>query len=209
MTNISADLIVHRATEVLSRAKFLPAHRRDIHPARQAAAKLLHMLHHPQGLLLLMNHSYLGTMKTFDEPRPLLIHGFSAGSLNGLAVHRIALDLAPTFSGNTVVGAIACPVFLLSSHTRSGARTMQLIHYEGDLLCVWHPSPEDFRWLQQHRIKATWIAQRCEEAKEVDWLGKGHHGYGHLPSCAIGAGTTTWLDLERANPTVTPRAMYT
>lgn len=85
---------------------------------------------------------------------------------------------------------------------------MQLIRCEGGQLCVWHPSEKDKQWLEDQQIAVTWIASRHEDAKEVDWLGKGHHGYNHLPSLTLAAGSTTWLDLETSVPEVTPKAVF-
>ena len=61
------------------------------------------------------------------------------GSLNGLVLHIVAARFYPAFQGTTVLGAIACdPAYLMAPAT-VGVRQLQLIHYEGDELCVWHP----------------------------------------------------------------------
>lgn len=99
--SFTPGLIMNRAASVLSQAALVPTHRRDVHPVWQAAVRFLLKLQHPQVLLMLLNHSYMGLKQFFPEERRL----DSAGSLNGLALHRIALDMAPTFSGTTVVGA--------------------------------------------------------------------------------------------------------
>ena len=90
--SFTPGLITSRAASVLSQAALVPTHRRDVHPVWQAAARFLLKLQHPRSI--------------FSEERRLDIQGFSAGSLNGLALHRIALDMAPMFSGSTVVGAL-------------------------------------------------------------------------------------------------------
>ena len=69
--------------------------------------RFLLLMQHPQALAALLNPIYAGSQYLFTAPRQLDIHGFSAGSLNGLALHRSALGMAPTFSGKTVVGALA------------------------------------------------------------------------------------------------------
>ena len=63
-------------------------------------------------------------------------------------------------------------------------------------------------WLEDRHISVTWVASRHEDAKEADWLGKGHHGYSHLPSLSLAAGSTTWLELETSVPEVTPKAVF-
>ena len=65
-----------------------------------------------------------------------------------------------------------------------------------------------FSWLEDRHISVTWVASRPEDAKEADWLGKGHHGYNHLPSLSLAAGSTTWLELETSVPEVTPKAVF-
>ena len=73
-------------------------------PAWKAAARLL--IASPSEGGAPVDGDAQGHIK-FCAPRSLTIHGFSAGSLNGLAPHCLAQDMAPAFAGNTVLGALA------------------------------------------------------------------------------------------------------
>ena len=63
------------------------------------------------------------------------MHGFSAGSYTGLAVHEI-LSAFAVFPGLTKVAAIATPPEMMRLAT--GERTVTLVHCL-DRLCVWKP----------------------------------------------------------------------
>ena len=68
--------------------------------------------------------------------RDVNVHGFSAGSYTGLAVHEI-LSAFAVFSGLTKVAAIATPPEIMRLAT--GERTVTLVHCLEDRLCVWKP----------------------------------------------------------------------
>ena len=132
------DKIPARAKAILDRAALLPAHRRRAHPSWVAAVRLLLALSHPLSVGMLWHWLARGSSPQ-NVPRQLTIHGFSAGSLNGLVLHIVASKFYPAFQGSTVIGAVACdPAYLMAPAT-VGVRKLSLIHYEGDELCVWHP----------------------------------------------------------------------
>ena len=126
-------LRTYRTAKVLARANLVPAHRREPHPSWTAAARLFLIMLHPQPLSMLWFWSQRGVY-TRKYTIPLRIQGFSAGSLNGLVLHNIALEFGDTFQGPTRVGAITCSPTQLTKHTRNSPRTLHLIHYEGDQL---------------------------------------------------------------------------
>ena len=75
-------------------------------------------------------------------------------------------------------------------------------------VCVWHPSEQHFKWLKEQGIHVTFMVHREEDQKEVDWLGKHRHGYGHLAGLNLNAGLITWRTLETTVIGVTPLAVY-
>ena len=134
----------------------------------------------------------------------LTIHGFSAGSLNGLALHCITRECAPAFQRTTNVGALACTVDLIKEHCESQTRTLRISHFQDDQLCVWHPEQEDLRWLRKKGVQVTYIVHGDEDQKEVDWVGKHKHGYGHLAGMEMEPGLFKWQKLETTISGVTP-----
>ena len=80
----------------------------------------------------------LRTGSVFDlmAPSRLTIHGFSAGSLNGLVLHCLGNKLVPAFDGTTVLGVLACSVELIKEHCRKHQSKFYIMHYEDAQLCV-------------------------------------------------------------------------
>ena len=62
--------------------------------------------------------------------------------------------------------------------------------------------------LAEKNINITWIEQQPDDKLDVDWLGAGHHNYGHLVAMDLPLGTVTWNYLETNYPAVTPKAMF-
>lgn len=178
---------MHRAATVLAKANLLPAHRREPHPAWMAATRLLLALIHPQPLALLSEWTQ-GGASVRQPPVSLTIHGFSAGSLNGLVLHNLAMEFLGTLRGPTIVGAIACAPSQLEKHLRNSPRGLHLIHYAFDQLCVWDPPPSHKAQLEERQVQLTWINGRDEEKHEIEWLGGQLHNYAHLPALAIPPG---------------------
>ena len=203
----SVDRISARAKKVLDRAALLPAHRREAHPSWVTATRLLMALCHPAAVGLLW-HWLAGGPQPQSVPRQLTIHGFSAGSLNGLILHMVASRFYPTFQGTTVIGAVACDPAYLMAPAIVGLRALSIVHYEGDDLCVWHPTLQTRQLLAEKNINVTWIQQQTDDKLDVDWLGAGHHNYGHLVAIDLPLGNVTWNYLETNYPAVTPKAIF-
>ena len=201
------EMVPDRAKSILNKAAILPAHRRRAHPSWVAAVRMLLALMHPLSVGILWQWM-AGGLPPQNVPRPLTIHGFSAGSLNGLILHLVAARFFPAFQGTTVLGAIACDPAYLDAPATVGVRQLQLIHYEGDELCVWHPSQKSRQTLTEKGIQIVWISYRQEDKLEVDWLGAGHHNYSHLVALNLQNGSFTWNDLETNYPKVTPKVIY-
>ena len=179
-----------------------------MHPAWKAAVRLFLCLLHPQRIPQLWLALRTGSIPNLQAESQLTIHGFSAGSLNGLALHCIAHDFLPAFRGVTSVGALACTYDLLQAHCKKKQRTLRVVHYQGDQLCVWHPSTNDLKKLRREGILVTLITHSEEDQKEVDWVGKHRHGYGHLASMELDPGSFTWQQLETTVSGVMPEAVY-
>ena len=186
----TVDKIPTRAKEILERTALLPAHRREAHPSWTAATRLLLAMCHPASVGLLW-HWFVGGQIPQNVRRELTIHGFSAGSLNGLVLHLVASRFFPAFQGATVLGALACDPLYLRAPTTVGLRSLRIVHYEGDSLCIWRPSPAARQVLADRNIGLTWIEHMSEDKQEVDWLGPGHHNYGHLTAMELPPGTVT------------------
>ena len=198
-----AGLLAHRTAWVLANAKLIPAHRREPHTSWMAAVRLFLLLLHPQPLALLWAWTQRGKY-TRQDILPLKIQGFSAGSLSGLVLHNIALEFGATFVGHTRLGAIACSPTQLTKHTPKCRRSLHLVHYEGDQLCVWYASQEVRDSLVERNIHFTWITHSEEDKNEIDWLGGMQHNYYHLPCLSLPTGCYTWNQLERTVSGVSP-----
>ena len=57
-------------------------------------------------------------------------------------------------------------------------------------------------------MHVTLIVHGEEDHKEVDWLRKHRHGYGHLASMELAAGLCKWQKLETTVSGITPEAVY-
>ena len=69
-----------------------------------------------------------GTVHNLQADSQLTSHGFSAGSLNGLAIRCITKEFEPAFEGTTNLGALACSVDLIHAHVAGNNRTLRIIH---------------------------------------------------------------------------------
>ena len=130
----------------------------------------------------------------------LFIRGHSAGSYAGM-VWEIILTEFPCIEGNTVLAAIALPPSLLTRSTLSYNRQVHLIHHADDRLCVWTPSHQDMKLLQQQRFTTTHI---------TGWrayLGSAQHNYAHWTRVALPEGRHDLTNLERI-PGVLPFEVY-
>lgn len=208
LTDLEAELIVTRAAKVVQAAPLLPAHRKPVHPSSHAALRLFLCLLHPQRIAQVWLALRTGSIPNLRAESQLTIHGFSAGSLNGLALHCIAHDFLPAFQGVTSVGALACTYDLITAHCRKKKRTLKVVHYEDDQLCVWHPKKNDLHSLHHEGILVTLITHGEEDQKEVDWVGKHRHGYGHLAGMELDPGSFSWQQLETTVVGVTSEAVY-
>ena len=119
-------------------------------------------------------------------------------------LHNLALEFGGTFLGQTRIGAIACSPTQLTKQMRTSPRTLHLVHYEGDQLCIWYASQATRNSLAERDITITWITQRDEDKNEIDWLGAMQHNYYHLPCLPLPSGSYTWNQLERQVAGVSP-----
>ena len=170
----AVDQISGRAKEILDKTVLLPAHRREAHPSWVTATRLLLAMCHPASVGMLWHWLARG-LPPQNVPRQLTIHGFSAGSLNGLILHIAASRFYPTFQGTSVIGAVACDPNYLMAPATVGVRQLSIAHYAGDDLCVWHPTQQTLQLLAEKNINVTWIEQLNDDKLDVDWLGAGHH----------------------------------
>ena len=130
----------------------------------------------------------------------LFIRGHSAGSYAGMVWETILAEF-PCIEGNTVLAAIALPPSLLTRSTLSYNRQVHLIHHADDRLCVWTPSHQDMKLLQQQRFIITHI---------TGWrayLGTAQHNYAHWTRVALPEGRHDLTNLERI-PGVLPFEVY-
>ena len=120
----------------------------------------------------------------------LFIRGHSAGSYAGMVWETILTEF-PCIEGNTVLAAIALPPSLLTRPTLSYNRQVHLIHHADDRLCVWTPSHQDMKLLQQQRFTITHI---------TGWrayLGSAQHNYSHWTRVALPEGRHDLTNLEK------------
>ena len=130
----------------------------------------------------------------------IYIRGHSAGSYAGMVWETILAEF-PNIEGRTVLTAIAFPPALLTRSMLSYNRQVHLIHHADDRLCVWNPSRQDMKLLQQQRFKITrvtgWRA----------YLGNAQHNYAHWTRVSLPEGCHDLADLERM-PGVLPFEVY-
>ena len=107
----------------------------------------------------------------------------------------------PHIAGSTVLAAIALPPLLLTRSMLSYTRQIRLIHHGDDRLCVWTPSNQDMKMLQQRRFIVTYI---------TGWrayLGSAQHNYAHWTWLTLPEGRCDLANLERI-PGVLPFEIY-
>ena len=124
---------------MLSQAALVPTHRRDVQPVWQAAVRFLLKLQHPQVLLMLLNHSYMGLKQIFPR-KDDWTYKFQCRLTEWLGSPPHCLTHGANVFRNHRRGGMAYTDPLFRSQPRSRSRKMQLIRCEGGQLCVWHPS---------------------------------------------------------------------
>ena len=100
-----------------------------------------------------------------------------------------------------MLAAIALPSPLLTNPRLSHKRQVHLIHHADDRLCVWTPSNQDLKMLQQHGFTITYI---------TGWrayLGTAQHNYPHWTRVTLPQGRQDLDKLERI-PGVLPFEVY-
>ena len=119
------QLLLTRAIRLIEAANIRPAHSRPPHPTWTTAIMQIFRCYHPQGKHLFLKSCFPQLVPTAATSggRDVNVHGFSAGSYTGLAVHEI-LSAFAVFPGLTKVAAIATPPEMLRLAT--GERTVTL-----------------------------------------------------------------------------------
>ena len=144
--------IISRAMKLLRFCPITPAHRKPPWPGYKHGLRLF--------TKLLVAHPLVGACLP-PKIRPveylkltgymvgsLFIRGHSAASYAGMVWETILAEF-PDIEGKTVLAAIALPPALLTRPRLSHKRQVHLIHHADDRLCVWTPSNQDMRMLQQ------------------------------------------------------------
>ena len=196
--------IIHRARKVLEFCPITPAHRKPPWPGYKQGMRLF--------TKLLVAHPLVGVCLPPDTlpaeslklagymVGSLFLRGRSAGSYAGMVWETILAEF-PCIEGSTVLAAIALPPSLLTRSTLSYNRQVHLIHHADDRLCVWTPSNQDMKLLQQQRFIITHI---------TGWrayLGTAQHNYAHWTRVALPEGRHDLTNLERI-PGVLPFEVY-
>ena len=194
----------HPSCKVLEFCPITPAHRKPPWPGYKQGVRLF--------TKLLVAHPLVGVCLPPDTlpaeslklagymVGSLFIRGHSAGSYAGMVWETILAEF-PCIEGNTVLAAIALPPSLLTRSTLSYNRQVHLIHHADDRLCVWTPSHQDMKLLQQQRFIITHI---------TGWrayLGTAQHNYAHWTRVALPEGRHDLTNLERI-PGVLPFEVY-
>ena len=124
--------IRHKVKQLFRTVHIAPSHRRAPHPCWTGPMHLL--------LCLMLGHGRMRLISYLEAPLPRTVYvqvrGFSAGSFVGLTALHLLWQLKAT-SARGALGAIACPPKLLELVTRQLAERLLLVHYHGDLLCMW------------------------------------------------------------------------
>ena len=196
--------IIHRARKVLEFCPIAPAHGKPPWPGYEQGVRLF--------TKLLVAHPLVGVCLPPDAlpaeslklagymVGSLFIRGHSAGSYAGMVWEPILTEF-PCIEGNTVLAAIALSPSLLTRSTLSYNGQVHLIHHADDRLCVWTPSHQDMKLLQQQRFIITHI---------TGWrayLGSAQHNYAHWTRVALPEGRHDLTNLERI-PGVLPFEVY-
>ena len=196
--------IISRAMKLLRFCPITPAHRKPPWPGYKHGLRLF--------TKLLVAHPLVGVCLP-PEIRPveyfkltgymvgsLFIRGHSAGSYAGMVWETILTEF-PDIEGKTVLAAIALPPSLLTTHRLPQLRKVHLIHHADDRLCVWNPSNQDIKLLQQQGFAITHI---------TGWrayLGTAQHSYSHWTRVALPEGRPDMAQLE-STPGVLPFEVY-
>ena len=196
--------IISRAMKLLRFCPITPAHRKPPWPGYTHGLRLF--------TKLLVAHPLVGVCLP-PEIRPaeylrltgymvgsLFIRGHSAGSYAGMVWETILTEF-PDVEGKTVLAAIALPPSLLTTYRLSQLRQVHLIHHADDRLCVWNPSNQDIKLLQQRGFAITHI---------TGWrayLGTAQHSYSHWTRVALPEGRPDMAQLE-GTPGVLPFEVY-
>ena len=177
--------IILRAKKVLEYCPITPAHRKPPWPGYVQGIRLFNKL--------LVAHPLVGVCLPPDAlpaedlklagymVGSLFLRGHSAGSYAGMVWETILAEF-PSIEGRTVLAAIAMPPSLLTRSTLSYSRQVHLIHHADDRLCVWTPSHQDVKLLQQQRLLVTHI---------TGWrayLGTAQHNYAHWTRATLPEG---------------------
>ena len=196
--------IIHRARKALEFCPITPAHRKPPWPGYKQGIRLF--------TKLLVAHPLVGVCLPPDTlpteslklagymVGSLYIRGHSAGSYAGMVWETILAEF-PNITGSTVLAAIALPPSLLTRSMLSYTRQIRLIHHGDDRLCVWTPSHQDMKMLQQRRFIVTYI---------TGWrayLGSAQHNYAHWTRVTLPEGRCDLANLERI-PGVLPFEIY-
>ena len=196
--------IISCAMKLLRFCPITPAHRKPPWPGYTHGLRLF--------TKLLVAHPLVGVCLP-PEIRPaeylrltgymvgsLFIRGHSAGSYAGMVWETILTEF-PDVEGKTVLAAIALPPSLLTTYRLSQLRQVHLIHHADDRLCVWNPSNQDIKLLQQRGFAITHI---------TGWrayLGTAQHSYSHWTRVALPEGRPDMAQLE-GTPGVLPFEVY-
>ena len=193
--------IIHRARKVLEFCPITPAHRKPPWPRIVRLFTKLLVAHPLVGVCLPPDALPAESLKLAGYMvGSLFIRGHSAGSYAGMVWETILTEF-PCIEGNTVLAAIARPPSLLTRPTLSYNRQVHLIHHADDRLCVWTPSHQDMKLLQQQRFTITHI---------TGWrayLGSAQHNYAHWTRVALPEGRHDLTNLEKI-PGVLPFEVY-
>ena len=196
--------IISRAMKLLRFCPIIPAHRKPPWPGYKQGLRLF--------TKLLVAHPLVGVCLP-PEIRPveylkstgymvgsLFIRGHSAGSYAGMVWETILTEF-PDIEGKTVLAAIALPPSLLTTHRLPQLRKVHLIHHADDRLCVWNPSNQDVKLLQQQGFAITHITGWRS------YLGTAQHSYSHWTRVALPEGRPDMAQLE-STPGVLPFEVY-
>ena len=196
--------IILRARKVLEFCPITPAHRKPPWPGYQQGMRLFTKLlvaHPLAGVCLPPDALPAESLKLAGYMvGSLFLRGHSAGSYAGMVWETILAEF-PSIEGRTVLAAIALPPSLLTRSTLSYSRQVHLIHHADDRLCVWTPSHQDMKLLQQQRLLITHI---------TGWrayLGTAQHNYAHWTRVTLPEGRHDLTSLERI-PGVLPFKVY-
>ena len=188
--------IASRAKRILSFCPIIPAHRKLPWPGYKQGMRLF--------TKLLVAHPLVGVCRPPEiAPAELLksagsagymtgsmyIRGHSAGSYSGMVLERILAEF-PDIEGKAILAAIALPPSLLTNHRIPHNRHVHLIHHADDRLCVWTPSNQDLRMLQQFGFTFTYV---------MGWrayLGNAQHNYAHWTKVNLPEGKQNMASLE-------------